>query len=117
MSITIAPARPRVANPINPYRAGILDRAHREVGYGAIPDWSLETIYDRLQENAPRIAVIGGSPDHPAHIMDPGTGARAALAIWKHGGLPFWFSVPVLCDGTAKRHMGMSYSLQSRNAI
>jgi len=130
MSITIAPARPRIANPVNPYRdnvqgkanepitvAGILDRAHREAGYGAIPDWSLEAIYDRLQENAPRIAVIGGSPDHPAHIMDPGTGARAALAIWKHGGLPFWFSVPVLCDGTAQSNMGMSYSLQSRNAI
>src|SRR5215218_7612847 len=130
MTITIAPAVPRVTNPVNPYRdnvqgkanepitvAGILDRAHREVGYGAIPDWSLEAIYDRLQENAPRIAVIGGSPDHPAHIMDPGTGARAALAIWKQGGIPFWFSVPVLCDGTAQSHMGMSYSLQSRNAI
>ena len=130
MTITIAPAVPRVTNPVNPYRdnvqgkanepitvAGILDRAHREVGSGAIPDWSLEAIYDRLEHNAPRIAVIGGSPDHPAHIMDPGTGARAALAIWKQGGIPFWFSVPVLCDGTAQSHMGMSYSLQSRNAI
>lgn len=130
MTITIAPARPRVANPINPYRdnvqgkanepitvAGILDRAHKEVGYGAIPDWSLEAIYDRLEHNAPRIAIIGGSPDHPAHIMDPGTGARAALAIWKNGGVPFGFSVPVLCDGTAQSNMGMSYSLQSRNAI
>jgi len=130
MSITIAPSLPRITNPVNPYRdgvqgkanepitvAGILDRAHREVGYGEIPDWSLEAIYDRLQANAPRIAIIGGSPDHPAHIMDPGTGARAALSIWKNGGLPFWFSVPVLCDGTAQSNMGMSYSLQSRNAI
>src|SRR5215211_8178822 len=130
MTITIAPARPRVTNPVNPYRdnvqgkanepitvAGILDRAHKEIESSAIPDWSLEAIYDRLEHNAPRIAVIGGSPDHPAHIMDPGTGARAALAIWKQGGVPFWFSVPVLCDGTAQSNMGMSYSLQSRNAI
>jgi dihydroxy-acid dehydratase len=130
MTITIAPARPRIANPVNPYRdgvqgkanepitvAGILDRARKEAASGAIPDWSLEAIYDRLEHNAPRIAIIGGSPDHPAHIMDPGTGARAALSIWKHGGVPFWFSVPVLCDGTAQSNMGMSYSLQSRNAI
>ena len=41
-----------------------------------------------------RIAVIGGSPDHPAHIMDPETSARASLRIWLNGGLPFAFSVP-----------------------
>src|SRR5215218_9234083 len=130
MTITIAPAVPRVTNPVNPYRdnvqgkanepitvAGILDRAYREVGDDATPDWSLEAIYDRLEENAPRVAIIGGSPDHPAHIMDPGTTARAALRIWRNGGLPFAFSVPVLCDGTAQSNMGMSYSLQSRNAI
>src|SRR5215211_101883 len=130
MTITISPALPRVANPINPYRdgvqgkanepicvAGLLDRAYREVGYEALPDWSLEAIYDRLEHNAPRIAVIGGSLDHPAHVMDPGTVARAALAIWKNGGVPFSFAVPVLCDGTAQSNMGMSYSLQSRNAI
>jgi len=130
---TIAPARPTVPvinNPVNPYRenvqgkanepicvAGLLDRAYREVGFGAQPDWSLEAIYDRLERNAPRIAIIGGSLDHPAHVMDPGTVARAALAIWKNGGVPFSFAVPVLCDGTAQSNMGMSYSLQSRNAI
>ncbi len=65
-----------------------------------MPDWSLEAIYDRLEENAPRIAIIGGSPDHPAHIMDPGTGARAALAIWKHGGVP----VLVFRAGALRRH-------------
>ena len=56
------------------------------------PDWTLEAIYDRLEVNAPRIAIIGGSPDHPAHVMDPGTGARAALAgqaaaMYRSGGL------------------------------
>lgn len=131
--VTIAPTKPGVpviTNPVNPYRenvqgkanepicvAGLLDRAYREVGHEALPDWSLEAIYDRLEHNAPRIAIIGGSLDHPAHVMDPGTSARAALAIWKNGGVPFSFAVPVLCDGTAQSNMGMSYSLQSRNAI
>ncbi|MEJ7761269.1 MAG: dihydroxy-acid dehydratase [Thermomicrobiales bacterium] len=126
--------RPRVETPVNPYRdnvqgkanepitvAAILDRARKELlsegEWVAEADWSLGAIYDRLEHNAPRIAVIGGSPDHPAHVMDPGTGARAALAIWARGGVPFTFSVPVLCDGTAQSNMGMSYSLQSRNAI
>ena len=130
MVIPLIPTKPRITNPNNPYRenvqgkanepitvAGILDRAYREVGDEATPDWSLAAIYDRLEENAPRVAIIGGSPDHPAHIMDPGTTARAALRIWRNGGLPFVFSVPVLCDGTAQSNMGMSYSLQSRNAI
>ena len=101
--------------------AGILDRAHREVTLDGetrrLPDWTLGAIYDRLNDNAPRIAVIGGSPDHPAHVVDQGTIARAALAIWDRGGVPFAFSVPVLCDGTAQSTPGMSYSLQSRNAI
>ena len=130
MTITLTPTRPRIANPNNPYRlnpqgkanepitvAAILDRAYKLVGDEATPDWSLEAIYDRLEENAPRIAIIGGSPDHPAHIMDPETLSRAALRIWRDGGIPFAFSVPVLCDGTAQSNMGMSYSLQSRNAI
>mgnify|MGYP001085965068 FL=1 len=130
MTITITPARPRISNPINPYRegvqgkanepitvAGLLDRAYREVGDEALPDWSLEAIVERLEENAPRIAIIAGSSDHPAHVMDPGTIARAALRIWRNGGVPFCFAIPVLCDGTAQSNMGMSYSLQSRNAI
>jgi dihydroxyacid dehydratase/phosphogluconate dehydratase len=124
------PVAPRILNPANPYRdgvqgkanepitvAGLLDRSRKEVGFDAVPDWSLAAIYDRMEENAPRVAIIGGSSDHPAHIMDPGTVARAALRIWTGGGIPFHFSVPVLCDGTAQSNMGMSYSLQSRNAI
>jgi dihydroxyacid dehydratase/phosphogluconate dehydratase len=131
---TVIPSRIQIITPINPYRdnvqgkanepitvAAILDRARREMllagEFVPDPDWTLEAIYDRLEHNAPRVAIIGGSPDHPAHVMDPGTSARAALAIWNGGGVPFTFSVPVLCDGTAQSNMGMSYSLQSRNAI
>lgn len=100
--------------------AGLLDRAKQILGpeyEGQTPDWSLEAIYNRLEENAPRIAIIGGSSDHPAHIMDFKTSSHAALRIWQNGGVPFYFSTPVMCDGTAQNNQGMSYSLQSRNAV
>jgi dihydroxyacid dehydratase/phosphogluconate dehydratase len=96
--------------------AAILDRSRSLLGVRDL-DYSLEAIYDRLEHNAPRIAVIGGSPDHPAHIMDPETTARAAIRIWQNGGVPFAFSTPVLCDGTAQSNTGMCYSLESRNAM
>jgi dihydroxy-acid dehydratase len=124
---------PRIHNPVNPYRdnvqgkanepicvAGLLDRSKQILGSsyeGPAPDWTLDEIYNRLEENAPRIAIIGGSPDHPAHIMDFQTSSRAAVRIWQNGGVPFYFSTPVMCDGTAQSNQGMSYSLQSRNAV
>jgi dihydroxyacid dehydratase/phosphogluconate dehydratase len=127
MSTTFPATRPRVNSPVNPYRdnvqakanepitvAALLDRAKALLGLPAL-HWSLEEIYDRLEENAPRIAIVGGSPDHPAHILDLETALRAAHRIWERGGVPFSFSIPVLCDGTAQSTMGMSYSLASRN--
>lgn len=124
---------PAIDNKINPYRdnvqgkanepicvAGLLDRSKQILGSnyeGSTPDWTLEEIYNRLEENAPRIAIIGGSSDHPAHIMDFQTSAQAAIRIWQNGGVPFYFSTPVMCDGTAQSNQGMSYSLQSRNAV
>jgi dihydroxy-acid dehydratase len=124
---------PAINNKINPYRdnvqgkanepicvAGLLDRSKQILGSsyeGPSPDWTLEEIYNRLEENAPRIAIIGGSSDHPAHIMDFQTSSRAAIRIWQNGGVPFYFSTPVMCDGTAQSNQGMSYSLQSRNAV
>jgi dihydroxy-acid dehydratase len=122
-----------IRSPINPYREnvqgkanepvtvmGLLDRSKHLLGRlyeGPAPDWTQEEIFDRLEANCPRIAVIGGSSDHPAHILDLETAARAAIRIWQQGGVPFYFSTPVLCDGTAQNTMGMSYSLQSRNAV
>jgi dihydroxy-acid dehydratase len=124
---------PYVKSKVNPYHdnvqgkanepicvAGLLDRSKQILGpelKGMQPDWTLEEIYDRLHHNAPRIAIIGGSADHPAHIMDFQTIARAAIRIWQNGGVPFQFSTPVMCDGTAQSNQGMSYSLQSRNAV
>jgi dihydroxy-acid dehydratase len=124
---------PPINNAINPYRdnvqgkanepitvAGLLDRSKQILGSsyeGPPPDWTLDKIYNRLEENAPRIAIIGGSSDHPAHIMDFQTSSHAAIRIWQNGGVPFYFSTPVMCDGTAQSNQGMSYSLQSRNAV
>ncbi|MFN0123401.1 MAG: dihydroxy-acid dehydratase [Blastocatellia bacterium] len=96
--------------------AALLDRARALLGVRDLV-YSLAGIVDRLDENAPRVAIIGGSPDHPAHIMDVETTARAAIRIWRNGGVPFSFSTPVLCDGTAQSNVGMSYSLESRNAM
>lgn len=95
--------------------AGVLDRARRLHGVEVKAD--LGEIWERLDRNAPRIAIIGGSPDHPAHIMDLDTTLRAAVRIWEKGGVPFAFGVPVVCDGTAQSTPGMCYSLQSRNAV
>ncbi len=122
---------PIIDSEINPYKeniqgrtnepicvAALLEQSRIALGDTSIPvDWSLEEIYLRLNKNAPRIAVIGGSIDHPAHLLDSKTIAMAALRIWKNGGVPFNFSVPVMCDGTAQSNQGMSYSLESRNAI
>jgi dihydroxy-acid dehydratase len=96
--------------------AGLLDRARLLLGARDL-HYSLTEIVERLDYNAPRIAIIGGSPDHPAHIMDFETTARAAVRIWQNGGVPFAFSTPVLCDGTAQSNAGMCYSLESRNAM
>jgi dihydroxy-acid dehydratase len=126
MSTTQPRTRPRVDSPVNPYRDNVQAKANEPITVAALLDrakalglpdvtWSLEEIYDRLEENAPRVAIVGGSPDHPAHILDLETALRAAHRVWSLGGVPFAFSIPVLCDGTAQSTMGMSYSLASRN--
>lgn len=96
--------------------AGLLDHAEQALGTSGL-DHSLEAIFDRLEANAPRTAIIGGSADHPAHIHDLETVYRVALRVWQRGGVPFYFGVPVLCDGTAQNNIGMGYSLQSRNGV
>ena len=119
----------RITRGTNPYREGVQGQANEPITVAALLDracqildlpaldYSLAEIWDRLEKNAPRIAIIGGSPDHPAHIVDLSTSLRVAYRIWENGGVPFSFSVPVLCDGTAQSNLGMSYSLQSRLAV
>lgn len=117
-----------IESGINPYRDHVQGKANEPITVAALldrayqlhnikTDCTLAAIFDRLDANAPRIAIIGGSSDHPAHVMDWDTVTRAAVRIWEDGGIPFYFAIPVVCDGTAQSTMGMSYSLQSRNAV
>ncbi|MCG8473076.1 MAG: dihydroxy-acid dehydratase [Desulfobacterales bacterium] len=76
---------------------------------------SLDEIVARLVENRPRVAIIAGSMDHPAHLVDREHALRATVRIWENGGVPFLFGIPVICDGTAQNNIGQSYSLVSRN--
>ncbi len=76
---------------------------------------TLEEIVERLVTNRPRIAIITGSLDHPAHLRDDMHISLATLRIWENGGVPFVFGIPVICDGTAQSNIGQSYSLASRN--
>ncbi len=92
----------------------LLSRARQRVcGTLRVPDQA--DVYDRLMMNAPRVAIISGSQDHIGHIMDEPTVYRVACAVWRKGGIPFHFGIPVICDATAQAHVGMSYSLFSRN--
>ncbi len=106
----------------NPYHDEVQGKANESITVSGLldragdPAHPLEEICERLDANAPRIAIIGGSPDHPAHISDDATAWKAARRIWTNGGVPFYFSIPVMCDGTAQSALGMCYSLQSRNA-
>lgn len=76
---------------------------------------TLDEIVRRLVINRPRIVVISGSTDHPAHLRDELHISLAVLRIWQNGGVPFTFGIPVICDGTAQNNIGQSYSLVSRN--
>ncbi|MDP5239826.1 dihydroxy-acid dehydratase [Uliginosibacterium sp. 31-16] len=116
----------------NPYRSciqglanepitvrGLLRRADdflcNEAGFAGLGDYSLDAIVARLAANRPRVVIIQGSPDHPAHMFDHEHTLRAAARIWQNGGVPFTFGIPVICDGTAQSNIGQSYSLASRN--
>ncbi|MBN2329491.1 MAG: dihydroxy-acid dehydratase [Candidatus Omnitrophica bacterium] len=96
--------------------AGVLNRAKSLLKKLPL-EFSLDEIVDRLDYNAPRVAVIMGSPDHPAHVADHETSLMAAASLWRRGAVPFLFGVPVICDGTAQSTPGMSGSLASRNLV
>lgn len=86
-----------------------------EAGCDDLGEVTQTEIVGRLAANRPRVVVIQGSADHPAHLLDHEHTLRAAARIWFNGGVPFTFGVPVICDGTAQSNIGQSYSLASRN--
>lgn len=86
-----------------------------EPGFAGLGEFTQARVIERLVENRPRICIISGSPDHPAHLYDYEHVLRAAARVWQNGGVPFAFGLPVICDGTAQSNIGQSYSLASRN--
>lgn len=80
-----------------------------------LDDVTMREVVARLRDNRPRVAIILGPPDHPAHLLDRPHALMAAARVWQNGGVPFAFAVPVICDGTAQNNIGQSYSLSSRN--
>ncbi len=84
---------------------------------GADKHVSENDVRDRLDSNAPRIAVIHGSPDHPAHVDDRSLVLTAAAELWGLGAVPFVFGLPALCSRTARGHLGTSYSCAARNLL
>ena len=118
----------RILKGSNPYSYEVQGKANEPIcvlnlllsadkEFGLSTAATQEQIVERLDENAPRVAIITGSADHPAHVTDRGTMLKAAVSIWNHGGVPFAFGIPVMCDGTAQSNLGMCYSLESRNLV
>jgi dihydroxy-acid dehydratase len=122
----------RIDEANNPYRTGIQGLANEpitvrallrraetllstEPGFQGLGDYGLPEVVARLAANRPRVCIIQGSPDHPAHLYDLEHALRAAVRVWQNGGVPFTFGLPVICDGTAQSNIGQCYSLASRN--
>ena len=76
---------------------------------------SRDEIIDRFMGGAPRVAVVYGSEDHPAHLGMEEVLTSAYAAVWEAEAIPFGLAQSAICDGVAQGHVGMSYSLASRN--
>ena len=87
-------------------------------------------------ERMPNRALLYGTGLHPSHIDRPFIGIASSFSdlvpghtnmrmlersiergIENGGGTPFIFGVPAICDGIAMGHLGMRYSLPSRELI
>ena len=68
--------------------------------------------------NRPFVAIANSYTDIvPGHVHLNKVGEIIKNAVYKAGGLPFIFNTIAVCDGIAMGHMGMRYSLLSREII
>ena len=74
-----------------------------------------DEVVTRLMTGSPRIAIVHGGEDHPAQVLDQGFVKKAVQSLWIRNALPFPMADPGICDAIAEGHIGMSYSLLSRN--
>ncbi|MBN1157614.1 dihydroxy-acid dehydratase [Candidatus Woesearchaeota archaeon] len=66
----------------------------------------------------PFIAIVNSYTDTvPGHVHLQELGRIAKEAVRKAGGIPFEFNTIGICDGIAMGHIGMRYSLASRELI
>lgn len=72
----------------------------------------------RSDFHRPFIAIANSYGDIvPGHIRLNAVGEIVKDAVYAAGGLPFEFNTIAVCDGIAMGHMGMRYSLVSREII
>jgi dihydroxyacid dehydratase/phosphogluconate dehydratase len=74
-----------------------------------------DEVVRRLMTGSSRIAIIHGGEDHPAQVLDERFVKMAVQSLWIRNALPFPMADPGVCDGIAQGHVGMSYTLLSRN--
>ena len=74
-----------------------------------------DEVVKRLMTGRPRIAVVHGGEDHPAQVVDQAFVKKAVRSLWSRDALPFPTANPGICDGITEGHIGMSYTLVSRN--
>jgi dihydroxy-acid dehydratase len=74
-----------------------------------------DEVVKRLMTGSPRIAIIHGGQDHPAQVLDQDFVKKAVRSLWTRNALPFPMADPGICDGITQGHIGMSYTLLSRN--
>ncbi|MDO9548553.1 MAG: dihydroxy-acid dehydratase [Candidatus Marinimicrobia bacterium] len=72
----------------------------------------------RADFDRPFIAIANSYVDIvPGHVKLDSVGKIVKDAVYDAGGLPFEFNTIAVCDGIAMGHMGMRYSLVSREII
>jgi len=72
----------------------------------------------RADFDRPFIAIANSYVDIvPGHVKLDSVGKIVKNAVYDAGGLPFEFNTIAVCDGIAMGHMGMRYSLVSREII
>ena len=76
---------------------------------------SRDEVVKRFMAGRPRIAIVHGGEDHPAQVVDQAFVKKAVRSLWLRDALPFPTANPGICDGITEGHIGMSYTLLSRN--
>lgn len=72
----------------------------------------------RNEMNKPFVGVASSFTDLiPGHVGMRTLERHIENGVWAGGGVPFIFGIPGICDGIAMGHVGMHYSLPSRELI